>query len=165
MSLITSGPVTFREISYDDLGAICALEVAPQQQGLVTPNVMTMAEAPYEAGALVRGIWQGDAPAGLMAMLRPSAYPDDQDITIRRDAAYLWRLMIDHRLQGHGLGRAALDESRRTAVAWGYHGITLTVGEGPHSAIPFYQNYGFELTGRRLWDDAGELEMICWIDV
>ena len=164
MPLTKSEPITFREILYDDLGAFCALEVAPQQQGLVTPNVMTMAEAPYEAGALVRGIWLGDRPAGLIAMLRPSAYPEDQDITIRRDAAYLWRLMVDHKFQGQGLGNAAVNEARRTAAAWGYRGITLTAGEGPHSAIPFYQRCGFVLTGRRLWDDAGEQEMVLWFD-
>ena len=154
----------FREVSRDDLDAICALDVAPEQRHLLSPNMMTMAEAPYEAGALVRGVWRGDEAVGLIAMLRPSAYPPDEDIEIRRDAAYVWRLMIAHAAQGQGFGKAALDEAKRTAQGWGYRGMTLTVGDGPHSAIPFYERYGFALTGRQLWDNAGELEMVCWFD-
>ena len=101
---------------------------------------------------------------GLLAMLRPSAYPEDEDIIIRRDAAYVWRLMVGQGYQGRGFGVAALDEAKRTAKAWGYGGMTLTVASKPHSAIPFYERYGFTLTGRMLWGDENELEMVCWFN-
>ena len=154
--------VEFREITRDNLGAVCRLRVAPEQDDLVSPNVMTMAEVPFEPGAWVRALWLGEEPVGLLAMLRPSAYPEDEDIEIRRDAAYVWRLMVAEDFQGRGFGKAALDEARRMALSWGYKGMTLTVGQAPHSAIPFYQRYGFEKTGRVLWGDAGEIEMVCW---
>ncbi|NRB32891.1 MAG: GNAT family N-acetyltransferase [Rhizobiaceae bacterium] len=154
--------VSFREITRDELKAVCDLVVAPEQSDLVTPNVMTMAEAPFEPGALVRAMWQGERVVGLLAMLRPSAYPEDEDIVIRRDAAYVWRLMVGARFQGQGLGILALDEAKRTAAAWGYRGMTLTVAGKPHSALPFYEKYGFVRTGRMLWDDENELEMVCW---
>ena len=153
--------IEFREVTRKDLRDVCAVKVAPEQESYVSPNVMTMAEAQFEPGGLVRAMWKDDQPVGLLAMLRPSAYPEDQDIVIRRDAAYVWRLMVGHAFQGQGFGRLALDEARRTAKDWGYDAMTLTAGDGPHSAIPIYQRYGFELTGRRLWDDDGELEMIC----
>lgn len=156
--------VELRQVTREDLGAVCALKVKSEQDGLVTPNVMTMAEAQFEPGALVRAAWHNDQPVGLLAMLRPSAYPEDQDIIIRRDLAYVWRLMIDARFQAKGFGRHMMDAARRTAIDWDYKGLSLTVGSGPHSAIPFYQRCGFELTGRKLWGDAQELEMICWFD-
>jgi len=153
--------IEFRKVNRKDLGTVCALKVAPEQESYVSPNVMTMAEAQFEPGALVRAMWDADHPVGLIAMLRPSAYPEDQDIVVRRDAAYVWRLMVDQNFQGQGFGRLALEEAKRTSIDWGYEAMTLTAGVGPHSAIPIYQKYGFELTGRRLWDDEGELEMIC----
>ena len=154
--------VEFRTIGREDLEAVCALAVAPEQAGLVTPNVMTMAEAQFECGALVRAMWRDGKPVGLLAMLRPSAYPAEQDITIRRDLAYVWRLMVGKDFQGQGLGFAAMEEAKRTATEWGYPGLSLTVGSTPHSAIPFYERCGFRLTGRKLWNDDNELEMIRW---
>ena len=154
--------IVIREVTREDLEAVCALDVAPDQKDLVTPNVMTMAEAPFEAGALVRALWQDEQVVGLLAMLRPSAYPEDEDIIIRRDAAYVWRLMIGEDFQGQGLGKIALDEAKRTAIEWGYGGMSLTVGGAPHAATPFYERYGFTLTGRKLWDDENEIEMIYW---
>lgn len=154
--------VVFRKVTRDNLKAVCELAVAPEQSDLVTPNVMTMAEAQFEPGALVRAIGQGENVVGLLAMLRPSAYPEDVDIVIRRDAAYVWRLMVGSSFQGQGLGILALDEAKRTAMEWGYRGMTLTVASKPHSAIPFYERYGFALTGQMLWEDENELEMICW---
>ena len=108
--------VEFRQITRDELRAVCDLVVAPHQSDLVTPNVMTMAEAPYEPGALVRAMWQGDQVVGLLAMLRPSAYPEDEDIIIRRDAAYVWRLMVGQSFQGQGLGILALDEATHFSI-------------------------------------------------
>ena len=153
--------VEFREVTREDLRAVCQLAVAPEQADLVSPNVMTMAEAQFEPGALVRAMWQGKEVVGLLAMLRPSAYPQEEDIVIRRDAAYVWRLMVGNSFQRQGLGALALDEAKRTAQKWGYGALTLTVAGKPHSAIPFYERYGFKLTGRMLWDDENELEMIC----
>jgi diamine N-acetyltransferase len=154
--------VDFRRVTRDDLEAVCALRVASGQESLVTPNVMTMAEAQFEPGSLVHAMWQNGRAVGLLAMLRPSAYPAAEDIIIRRDAAYVWRLMVDKDFQGQGLGTLALDEASRIAIEWGYRGMSLTVGGKPRSAIPFYERYGFTLTGRKLWNDDNELEMIHW---
>lgn len=153
--------IEFREVTRDTLQAVCALRVSPEQTGYVSSNVMTMAEAQFEVGALVRALWSGDKPVGLMAMMRPSVYPEDEDIVIRRDAAYLWRLMIDQEFQGRGYGLMALAEAKRISIDWGYDAMTLTVGDGPHSAKPFYERHGFIPTGRILWEDWNEIEMIC----
>ena len=154
--------VDFRRVTRNDLEAVCALVVAPGQEGLVTPNVMTLAEAQFEPGALVRAMWRDGVAVALLAILCPSTYPTDEDIVIRRDAAYVWRLMVGEDYQGQGLGTLALEEAKRTAIAWGYRGMSLSVGSKPGSAIPFYERQGFAMTGRKLWNDDNELEMIHW---
>ena len=150
--------ICLRKVTRDDLEAVCNLNVAQEQVGLVTPNVMTMAEAQFEAGAWVRAIWLDEHVAGLIAMLRPSAYPDEENIVIRRDAAYLWRLMIGADFQRQGLGAATLQEAKRKSIDWGYSGLSLTVADAPMSAKTFYERYGFIPTGRRLWGDPGEID-------
>jgi diamine N-acetyltransferase len=154
--------VKFRKVTQDDLDAVCALVVAAGQADFVTPNVMIMAQAQFEPGALVLAMWQDGKPVGLLAMKRPSAYPVEEDITIRRDLAYVWRLMVGKDFQGRGLGHAALNEAKRRAIEWGYAGMSLTVSDQPHSAISFYERFGFKLTGRKLWNDENEIEMILW---
>lgn len=152
----------FRDVDGDDLEAVCNLAVAPDQVGLVTPNVMTMAEAQFEPGAVVRALWLDEAPVGLLAMMRPSAYPEDEDIVVRRDLAYIWRLMVGAQFQGQGYGACALEEAKRIAKSWDYNGISLTVADKPNGAIPYYERFGFVPTGRTLWGDSNELEMI-WV--
>lgn len=154
--------IEFREVTTrEELWAVCDLKVAPAQSSLVSLNMMTFAEAPFEPGALVRAMWRGKDPVGLLAMVNPSANPPDHDPELRQDAAYLWRLMVGEVFQGQGVGRLALQEAKRTAIAWGYGAMTLSVANRPDAAQPFYKRFGFELTGRQIWDDADEVEMIC----
>lgn len=150
----------FRDVTREDLEAVCNLAVAPEQSDLVTPNVMTMAEAQFEPGAAIRALWDGQEPVGLLAMLRPSAYPEDEDIIVRRDLAYIWRVMIGAPFQGQGFGTLMLQEAVRISKEWGYPGVSLTVADAPHSALRLYERFGFTQTGRRLWGEVNELEMI-----
>jgi diamine N-acetyltransferase len=65
---------------------------------------------------------------------------------------FLWRLLIDHRHQGRGYGRATVDaiiDYVRTRPA----GTTLLVSAAPGegSPQPFYLHYGFEKTGEVKW--------------
>ena len=153
--------IEFHNVTQENLAAVCALQVAPEQRELVTSNVMTMAESQFEAGALVRALWLNDHPVGLLAMLNPSRYPTDQDIIIRRDTAFVWRLMVGLEYQGQGFGMQALTEAKRIAITWGYNAMSLTVGGKTHSAIPMYEKFGLSRTGRILWDDENEIEMLC----
>jgi diamine N-acetyltransferase len=77
------------------------LSVDEGQGGLVAENAKTLAQAAYETGSSVWGLWVSEEPVGLMAMIDPRVYPwlDEGDDP---SAAYLWRLMIDARHQGRG---------------------------------------------------------------
>lgn len=130
---------------------LIALTVRADQADLVSGNAKTLAEAAYETGSHIWGLWEGDAPVGLMAMIHPAECPfDDYPLVDPRNgtpAAYLWRLMIAANHQGKGYGAAALQMAVDTARSWGYTRLFAHVSHAPHSNLPFYQRYGFESTG------------------
>ncbi len=136
-----------RQVTRDHLQALIELSVRPDQQGLVAPNVKTFAQAPFEPGAHVWGLWDGAEPVGLMAIVHPGEYPfhepgDD------REAAYLWRLMIAAGRQGCGHGRAAVGLALEVARDWGCPRLVLGVIDREGSARGFYERLGFRWTGR-----------------
>ncbi len=49
--------------------ALYFMTIRPEQQDFVSPNGVTMAEAPFEPGSEVFGIWQDDTPVGLLAVI------------------------------------------------------------------------------------------------
>ena len=145
-----------REITRETLGALLALRVRPDQPGLVADNAVTLAEAPFETGSRVWGLWDGEVPVGLMALVHPEEFQwhDPGDDT---EAAYLWRLMIDQHHQGKGFGRAAIDLALAVARGWGKPRLVSSVANVPHSNIGFYERLGFRKTGRIV---EGEVEIV-----
>jgi diamine N-acetyltransferase len=141
-----------RAVTRDHLWPLIDLAVRPDQRDLVSSNMKTFAEAPFEPGSRVWGLWVDATPVGLMAMVHPREYPfhlpeDDAE------AAYIWRLMIAADHQGRGHGRAAIAMAIEVAREWACPRITLGVSPASHSAQPFYEKMGFRSTGRIAWDD------------
>jgi diamine N-acetyltransferase len=136
-----------RAVARDDLWPLINLAVRPDQTDLVSSNMKTFAEAPYEPGSRVWGLWDRTTPVGLMAMVHPAEYPfhapeDD------REAAYLWRLMIAADQQGKGYGRAAIAMAVEVARDWNCPRVTAGVSDVAHSNLGFYERLGFRWTGR-----------------
>ncbi len=131
--------VSLREITAETVRRICTLEVAELQRVFVAPNAISIAQAYFEPRAWFRGIYAGEEPVGF-AML---------EIDLAKHSYYLWRFMIDHRHQGKGYGKRALElviEHVRTlpeATA-----LELSYHPGPGEPAPFYARLGFEETGR-----------------
>ncbi|BCV56572.1 hypothetical protein TUM17384_05170 [Shewanella algae] len=75
----------------------------------------------------------------------------------------MWRVMIDHRFQGKGLGSHAINFSKRYASIVGLKGVSLTTMDKEEgNALYIYQKLGFTPTGRRLDD---EIELIFSLDI
>jgi diamine N-acetyltransferase len=129
---------------------LIGLTVRADQLDLVSSNAKTLAEAAYETGSVVWGLWDDTALVGLMAMINPAKHPfQDYPFTDPRDgtpAAYLWRLMVGADFQGRGYGAAALAMAFDQARSWQYSRLIAHVSDAPHSNLPFYQRYGFERT-------------------
>jgi diamine N-acetyltransferase len=136
-----------RAVTRDNLWDLIHLSVRTDQHDLVSSNMKTFAEAPFETGSRVWGLWDGATPVGLMAMVHPAEYlwhgPEDD-----REAAYLWRLMIAADQQGRGHGRTAIGMAVAVARDWGCPRLTAGVSDLAHSNLGFYERLGFRWTGR-----------------
>ena len=141
-----------RAVTRDTVRTLVGLKVRADQQDLVSANSVTLAQTPYEPGSVVWGLWDGETPVGLVAMVHPQEYPfhaPGDDV----DAAYLWRLMIDSALQGRGYGKAAINEAVRQTRDWGLPRLTCSFANEQHSNIGFYLKLGFRDTGRIVEDE------------
>ena len=140
-----------RVVIRDHLWPLINLCVRPDQRDLVSSNMKTFAEAPFETGSCVWGLWVGTVPVGLMAMVHPRECPfhkEGDDC----NAAYLWRLMIAADHQGQGHGRVAIGMALAVARNWGCLRLTASVSDVAHSNMGFYERLGFRWTGR--FDDG-----------
>ena len=131
---------------------LIGLQVRPDQRDLMTANVVTLAEAPYEPGARVWGLWSGEEAVGLLGMQNTAEItePEPEDDL---GAAYLWRLMIGAGHQGRGHGRAAMGLAEAVARGWGFRRMVLGVSPEAHSNQGFYEALGYRATGRMAWGD------------
>lgn len=130
--------IELREVTKATIWAVMDVEVAEDQQHLVAPTAMSIAEAYFEPKAWFRAIYASDEPVGFVMLY------DDPDTP----KYYLWRLLVgaDHQRKGHG--RAAVEqlvEYVRTRPG----ATELTVGwiPGPGSPEDFYLSLGFKPTG------------------
>jgi diamine N-acetyltransferase len=135
-----------RPVTRDTLWPLIRLEVRADQRGLVAPNMQTFAEAAFEPGAQVWGLWQEDTPVGLMAMVDPAGVRLHGPF-VAPGAAYLWRLMIAEQRQGQGLGGQALAMAVATARDWGAPALVTGISERPDAALGFYARHGFRDSG------------------
>jgi len=131
------------EVTVDNVGAACKLEVAPHQQSYVAPVAHSLAEAYVQPNvAWPRLVYVGDELVGFVM----AAFDPDCPIDYFRYG--IWRLNIAAAHQGKGYGRfaveAVFDEARRR----GANEATVLWERGEHSPEPFYLRLGFEPTGQ-----------------
>jgi diamine N-acetyltransferase len=128
--------VSLREVSRENVRAVCELGLADDQRRLVAPAAFTVAELHYEPEALLRAIYLDDEPVGVLGVEVESGTP------------YLVRFMVGAGHQGRGIGRRAVellaDELRRDG--WTVLETSFVPAEG--GAEGFWRRCGFEDTGR-----------------
>src|SRR5688500_8169543 len=91
------GTVSLRAVTRQNVRAICDLELGEGQRHLVAPAAYTVAEGHYEPGALLRAIYAGELPVGVLLVEVDTGTP------------YLVRFMVDAEHQGSGIGRRAVE--------------------------------------------------------
>ena len=130
--------VSLREITAETVRAICKLGVGPDQQNLVAPNAVSIAQAHFSEHAWFRAIYAGETPVGFIML------QDDPE----KGEYFLWRLMLDHRFQGLGYGAQAVGLLVEYVKTRPHASQLLTsVIQAPGGAQPFYERLGFRLTG------------------
>ncbi|MEV6600286.1 GNAT family N-acetyltransferase [Actinoplanes sp. NPDC051346] len=140
--------VELRPVTKDDFRAIIKLEVAPEQAGFVAPNVVGIAETHIYPEAEPRAVYADGELVGFV-LLHPGERPGEH---------VLVRLMIDHRFQGRGLGRQALEAAVGYAVRE-HEAETVRLSFVPSNdrARALYLSAGFTETGEI---DDGETVMV-----
>ncbi len=145
--LLPSAVVNLRPISEDNVNAIIKLDVAETQKDLVAPNSVSIAQAAHTTDRWERAIYADGEPVGYVLLSENRTKP----------RYYLWRYMIDHRYQGMGFGRRAMelviDYVRTLPNAAEMYVTYVPVDHGPRG---FYAGLGFADTGV---EHEGELEM------
>jgi diamine N-acetyltransferase len=137
--------VSLREITAQTVGPVIRLSVAESQKGFVATNAVSLAQALFAPEAWYRAIYSGEELAGFVMLedqsLR-SPPPDEPEVGV-------WRLMVDERFQGRGIGREALKLVIAHVRAKGlFRGLQLSYVPGPGCPEPFYLSLGFRHTGR-----------------
>lgn len=112
----------------------------------VTDSLLEAADEP-EGRAIHWAVYADETPVGFVMISDEVGSPD----YISR---YLWKLLIDERYQRQGFGAATLDlivdyfRGRPGAEV-----LSTSAGQGDGSPIGFYERYGFQNTGKIVFDD------------
>jgi diamine N-acetyltransferase len=137
--------VSLRQITAQSVRSVCSLTVAKDQEGLLAPNAVSLAQALFAPNAWYRAIYLSEKPVGFVMLEDESLLPPRPDVPKIR----LWRFMIDARFQGQGIGKAALlqviDHVRSKDL---FSVLSTSYVPRPGSAELFYIGLGFRHTGR-----------------
>lgn len=91
--------IELRLVTNENWEACCALELTAEQQGFLEPNVYSIAQAGFEPTLVMRAIYAADELVGFLM------YNSERE---ELDGYWIYRLMIDQRHQGSGVGREAM---------------------------------------------------------
>lgn len=141
----TAPAVTLREITAETVIAVVKLSVAEDQKAFVAPNAVSLAQALFAPDAWYRAIYVGEEPAGFVMLSDESLKSPPPEVP----TVAVWRLMVDRKFQGQGVGRAAMQQVIEHVREKGlFKSLALSYVPGPGSPEAFYLSLGFRHTGR-----------------
>jgi diamine N-acetyltransferase len=140
------------EITGENREAVCALRVHPGQERFVASVAKSLEDAATtpEGEPWYRAVYAGDEPVGFV-MLSWDVPPGRPGIL---GPYFLWRLLVDGRHQGRGIGRAVLSEVVALVRADGATELLTSHQPGADGPGAFYRKFGFTPTGEI---DHGEI--------
>ena len=147
LNVDVNSTVSFQEITEDTVIAICKLSdtLSPQQQKMVAPNALSIAQAYFNKHFWFRAIYADDTPVGFLML------HDDPE----EPRYFLWRFMIARPYQGLGYGARAIqllvDHVRSRP---GAKELLVSCEEGEASPEGFYKKQGFVRTGALMGDEV-----------
>ncbi|HSL58304.1 MAG TPA: GNAT family N-acetyltransferase [Acidimicrobiales bacterium] len=147
------------ELAHDTVHAYLRLRTHPSQRRLVATLGQSFADLavdhPDDGGGTVepwvRGIAADGEPAGFVMTQEPTATSPEP---------YLWRLLIDRRHQGRGIGTVVVARVAERYRTLGCESLAVSWEPGPGSPEPFYRGLGFVPTGDIVQGEVvGRLEL------
>lgn len=120
-----------------------SLEVDDHQRGFIRSNAWSIAESLYHPELTPLGVYRGGTMVGFL--MYGSATQDGR--------AWLFRIMIDKKYQGQGLGKEALERVIHRMRTEGYSEINIGWDPANEVAEQLYLSHGFEPTGMAEWGE------------
>jgi RimJ/RimL family protein N-acetyltransferase len=146
------------EVTADNVRSVLALETHPSQRRFVASVAESLADAlvpPIEHGAPVVPWYRAVAADGELAgfVMLAAASP-------AQPVPMLWRLLIDRRHQGRGIGATVIERVAEHVRALGATRLHTSWEEGPGGPAGFYERLGFVRTGEVIdGETVGELRL------
>lgn len=129
--------VALRPVTAENVRAVCELRLADGQERFVAPAAYTIAEGNYEPAAMLRAIYLGEEPVGVLCLVvEPS------------EAPFLVRFMVDAAHQGRGIGQRAFELLADELRQGGETSLETSCVPLAGGAEGFWRRCGFEDTGR-----------------
>lgn len=137
--------IEFKDITKDNLIDVFKLKVKPEQKGMVSPNVYSIAESKVYENFFPKALYvENDLVGFLMYGINPE----------NEDQVWIIRLMIDEKYQGKGFGRDAMLKAIDTLKEiYDPPSIFLSVESKNDLAKKLYHSLGFKATGEILFGE------------
>ena len=103
---IEPAQVSLRQVTADTVRDVIRLTVNQDQERFVAPNAVSLAQALFAPEAWYRAIYFKEEPVGFV-MLYDESLRTPPPVT---PEVGIWRLMINAKHQGRGIGGAALEQ-------------------------------------------------------
>lgn len=140
--------VSLRAVTKDNFAAVIDLPLLAHQVDYLASNAYSIAEASFYPHYTTRAIYAADELVGFLMYVSLAEEGDPGEHAI-------YRFMVDHRQQGKGYGRRALELALEEIRAHG--GVTciwICYWPGNPAAKKFYASFGFVETEL---DETGEM--------
>ncbi|HEY7021731.1 MAG TPA: GNAT family N-acetyltransferase [Ktedonobacterales bacterium] len=130
--------MTLREITRENWLQCVRLKVAPEQEPFVAPNGVSLAQSKYEPEWIPLALYDGGEMVGFVMY---GVYPEE-------GKHWILRVMVDHRYQGKGYGRAAMRLLlERLRAIPGCDEVAISYEPENDVARRLYASCGFRETG------------------
>ncbi len=136
--------IELREVTDQVREDLRSVRLAPGQDQFVSTVEDSLAEAASypQAKPWYRAVYADGAVAGFV-MISWNVEPEPEI----RGPWFLWKLIIDERQQGRGLGREVVHAIVDIVRSEGGDSLITSYGDGPGGPEPFYRGLGFVPTG------------------
>ena len=145
--------IRFEEITNRNIWKVCMLEPFEDQKDFVAENIQSLeAYATRNEGnnALPLAVYADDTLIGFV-MIGKGTVGNEEESELIKENYSLWRLMIDHKYQGKGLGKQTMDAVMaliRTFPFGEAKKVWLSYEPENTRARKLYHQYGFVENGQ-----------------
>jgi len=132
--------ITLREVTKQNWVQCIRLKLASEQEGLVAPNIASIAESKFEPHYVPRAIYSNEKVVGFL-MYCPEIETEEKDLY------WLFRFMVDVEYQKQGIGKAALKLALNEIVKNNCRKINIIYSPKNSAAAKLYVSFGFKQVG------------------